>query len=516
MRPRRIGGRDMCWAHVRPEACLGPGVDDADLIRIMRHHDRPSDVLETGAVPAAPAPVVPLLSYQREDVEAEDRFRWNCWARQTGKSFTKALRRLLRGLARRRNQIFLSAGLRQCTELMSKVRQHCQALQVACDYHGFDALAELRERRLEVTLPGGVRIIGLPANPATARGFSGDVLLDEFAMHGDDRAIWAALFPTLLRGEGELDVASTPKGRGNVFHELSFNEAFGRSIVTLPQAVAQGLEADVEAVRRAMGDEELFRQEFLCEFLDESTAFLTYDQIRGCQSESCRPAASVEALAEIAASDGVAARHAGVEAGRDWFAGVDVGRKHDLTVIWVLQRSGGPGCGPVSDSATAAASDARRYVTVGLIELSRAPFTRQWDALAGLLRLGRLRRCVIDAGGIGMALAEEAERVFGSGRVEAVTFTAPFKSAVAIALRREVEARRLVIPANDRVLHDWRSVERDVTPIGHLKLTAPRGASGHADRFWAAALALHAAGQAPVEKSALTLPAGMFSARGAW
>lgn len=502
-------------ASVPAVAASSPCADGVSLIRVMRNNDRQSDALETGPAPAAPAPVVPLLPYQREDVEAEDRFRWNCWARQTGKSFTKALRRLLRGLARRRDQIFLSAGLRQCAELMCKVRQHCQALQVACDYHGFDDLAELRERRLEVALPGGVRIIGLPANPATARGFSGDVLLDEFAMHGDDRAIWAALFPTLLRGEGELDVASTPKGRGNVFYELSLNEAFGRSIVTLPQAVAQGLEADVDAAREAMGDEELFRQEFLCEFLDESTAFLTYDQIRGCQSESCRPATSVDALAEVAASDGATARKTWVEEDRDWFAGVDVGRKHDLTVIWVLQRHGGPGCA-ASGSATTTPPAAPEYTTVGLLELSHVPFSRQWEALAGLLRLGRLRRCAIDAGGIGMALAEEAERVFGSGRVEAVTFTAPFKSAIAIALRREVEARRIVIPVDDRVLHDWHSVERDVTPIGHLKLSARRGASGHADRFWAAALALHAAGQPPTSRHVLTLPAGMFSARGAW
>lgn len=34
------------------------------------------------------------------------------------------------------------------------------------------------------------RIIGLPANPETARGFTGDVLLDEFAMHAFDREIW--------------------------------------------------------------------------------------------------------------------------------------------------------------------------------------------------------------------------------------------------------------------------------------------------------------------------------------
>ncbi len=144
------------------------------------------------AEPARPAPVVPLLPYQREDVESEARFRWNCWARQTGKSFTKSLRRVLRGLSRGRTQIFLSAGERQSRELMDKARQHCQALKIATDYYDNRCFGDLRIRQLELALPGGVRVIGLPANPQTARGFTGDVLLDEFAMHAFDRDIWAA------------------------------------------------------------------------------------------------------------------------------------------------------------------------------------------------------------------------------------------------------------------------------------------------------------------------------------
>ena len=52
-------------------------------------------------------------------VEDEARLTWNCWARQTGKSFTFSLRRVLRGLQRRRNQIILSAGERQRREVIS-------------------------------------------------------------------------------------------------------------------------------------------------------------------------------------------------------------------------------------------------------------------------------------------------------------------------------------------------------------------------------------------------------------
>ncbi len=463
------------------------------------------------SVPAEPRAIVPLLDYQRVDVESPARFRWNCWARQTGKSFTKSLRRVLRGLVRRRNQIFLSAGERQCRELMDKARQHCQALRVAADFHEGDAFDGLRVRRMEIVLPGGARIIGLPAQPQTARGFTGDVLLDEFAMHAQDRDIWAALFPTLLRGDGELDVASTPRGRGNVFYDLSLNQRFSHSIVTLPQAVQQGLQVNVDDVRRAMGDEELFRQEFLCEFLDEATAFLTFAQIAACEDAACIPATRASQLADLR---------------QDLAVGVDVGRKRDLTVMWVLAaetRTIG------AWTATAGASDRAAgglpttcgeaqpcYRTVGLMELAGVPFAMQFSVLSELLRLPRVRRCCIDAGGVGMALAEEAVRAFGEHRVEAVTFTPMLKSQLALGLRRVIEERRIILPEDPRIRSDFHSVERGVSASGALHLSAPRSDQGHADRFWSAALAVHAADAGAGHAEVLSSRPSQFFRDGAW
>ncbi|MEP0844832.1 MAG: hypothetical protein HRF43_19195, partial [Phycisphaerae bacterium] len=97
---------------------------------------------------ASVEPVIPLLAYQRADVESEARFRWCCWSRQTGKSFTKSLRRLLRGMLRRRNQILLSAGERQSRELMLKVRQHCRALNIAASESGPEPFEGLGARSL--------------------------------------------------------------------------------------------------------------------------------------------------------------------------------------------------------------------------------------------------------------------------------------------------------------------------------------------------------------------------------
>ncbi|MFQ5590168.1 MAG: terminase large subunit domain-containing protein [Phycisphaerae bacterium] len=433
--------------------------------------------------PARVKPFVPLLGYQREDVESEARFRWNCWSRQTGKSFTKSLRRILRGLRRRRSQIFLSAGERQSRELMAKARQHCAALKIATDYYDGRFFKDMGVKQLEIVLPGDVRIIGLPANPQTARGFTGDVLLDEFAMHAFDEEIWAAMFPTLLRGAGELDVASTPKGRNNVFYRLSENDRFSKSVVTLSDAISQGLRADAEEIRRAMADETLYRQEFLCEFVDESTAFLTYDQIARCAAPTLVMHESVEQLEHV---------------GDELFVGVDVGRLRDLTVVWVLAEHDG------------------LMTTVAIFELRSATFRDQFALLVELMSIRHVRRCCIDAGGLGMQLAEDLVERFGVHRVEAVTFTPALKSQLACGLRLAVESKTIRIPNDERVRNDWHSVERTMTESGQFRLSAPRREGSHADRFWAAALAVHASEAAVGKAESLPTSSLRFARAGVW
>ena len=412
--------------------------------------------------PARPKAMVPLLSYQQAELEAEDRFRWSCWSRQVGKSFVKSLRRIVRGVRRGRDQLLISGGERQSRELMRKVKQHCRALNLVAEYRGLGGLGARVSKQMEVHLPNRVRVIALPANPDTVRGFSGDVFLDEFAMHPDDTAIWAAVFPTVLRDEGELDIASTPKGRGNLFYRLRENRMFRHSTVTLPQAIEAGLKVNPAEVRQALGDEALFRQEFLCEFLGEGLALLGYEMITACED----PRLSKEPDAEILSRGST-----------EVYAGVDVGRRRDLTVIWLLQRV------------------EEKYVTRGVLEMSGRPFREQFEVISKILSAPALQRCCMDAGGLGMQLSEMAVETFGEHRVEAVTLTRAIKESLAGRLRILVEEGSIRIPSDESIRRDWHSIRRMVTETGHVRLEADRLTSGHGDRFWAAALAVQAAGQ---------------------
>jgi len=410
-----------------------------------------------------------LYPYQKAIVFSPARFTWNCWARQTGKSFALSLRRVIRGIVRRRNQIILSAGERQSREVMDKVKQHCERMELIFDEIGFVDFRNIIIGKLEARLPGRCRIIALPANPMTARGYSGDVFLDEFAMHRDDKAIWAALFPTILRGDGELDIASTPHGQKNMFFQLRSYPQFRSGIVTLEEAAAHGLESDVPLMRSSIGDDQLWREEFCCEFLDEATSFMPYELIRSCQDERLSTDVAWERLRRPDA---------------DICVGVDLGRHRDITAIWIWKREGIREGSSVEDV----------FTTQGVLVLQDTPLPEQEAMLARILNQRGVRRMCLDATGMGMHMGELLTKQFGSHRFESINFSSSLKSQLAGGVKAFAERGLLRIPTDEAIVNDWHSMSRLVTAGGHVRFDADRSSGGHADRFWAAALGLHAAG----------------------
>jgi len=161
-----------------------------------------------------------------------------------------------------------------------------------------------------------------------------------------------------------------------------------------------------------------------------------------------------------------------VECG-DLYVGVDVGRKHDLTVIWVMEKIAGT------------------FYTRKLVEMKAETFAFQEEVLDGIVRLPNVKRVCIDSTGIGMQFAERA-KVRHGWKVEAVTFTAAVKSELAFPFRAAFEDKAIRIPESKEIRADLRAIKKDTTASGNIRFTADRGTNGHADRFWAGALAVHA------------------------
>src|SRR5205814_3739125 len=119
----------------------------------------------------------------------------------------------------------LSNSRENGAEFLLKCAEFCRAggwLFETKDESGSRHFKDTRmELRIQVRGKMG-RIKVLAANPRTARGFSGDLILDEFAFHQDDIAIWEAAEPILSSNTDFLcRIASTGNGRNNMFYRMA-------------------------------------------------------------------------------------------------------------------------------------------------------------------------------------------------------------------------------------------------------------------------------------------------------
>jgi len=379
-----------------------------------------------------------------------------------------------------------------------------------------------------VRCPNGKRITAMSSNPRRFRSKGGDVALDEFDFHDQPGEMWDAANAVTQWG-GSIRVFSTRSAEGTEFDrwaaackkllaafgitdfgrrdafpayaqliakakELKITPVFSYHRVTLDDAIAQGLaEKIAEATNVARSREEFrdwcrsksrnesaFLQEYMCQPSTDYSSWLTYALIRSCEHSAC-PKAGDELV--------------GYEGGV-CDIGVDVGRKHDLTVITVLEHVGDV-----------------RWLRLRK-EIKGMPTPEQEDVLAGIIRGVRLGRCCIDRSGIGLGLCEHTQRTFGEHCIEGIDLTNKNKEVLANDIRHSFEDRSVRISADDADLtEDQHKARKGVTATGAIRFEGERDDAGHSDRFWSLALALHAgSGQAHVPFE--YLPAGKCVAAG--
>ena len=411
-------------------------------------------------------PLVKLFPYQRKWLADKSRFKIAMVARQCGKSKFMAAPEVVEDVLDHESRgekarwIILSRGERQALEMMEEgIKPWCASYGAAFDAFDEDFKGDsgIVYKAHEVLFPHGSRITALPSNPDTARGFTANVVLDEFAIHHDSRKIWWALVPSVSRDDLKLRVLSTPRGKDNMFYELmtAQNSEWSRHTVDIYQAVEQGLDRDIVKFRAAVCDDDLWAQEYELKWLDEASAWLTYELITACEDPDAGKPEKYQ--------------------GGLCFIGNDIAVRNDLWVAWVWEL--------VGDVLWT------REVRV----LRHKTFAEQDAVMAELMGRYRVSRLSMDQTGMGEKPVEDAKRRY-SGRVEGVIFTPQAKLAVAILGKAAFEDRRVRIPAGDLVLRgDLHKPKKTVGPTGIPRIIAESDSSGHADRFWAAMLGIAAA-----------------------
>lgn len=329
-------------------------------------------------------------------------------------------------------------------------------------------------KALQILFSNGKRINALSSNPKAFRSKGGKVVWDEAAHHDQDREMWKAAKPTATWGF-PIRILSTHNGKQTMFYKFVEQIRQGKlnwslHKVDIFKAVADGL-TDKIFNRKTTSEERTawlkqqeedcfdnytWLEEFCCIPVDEATAFLSYEMISSVEATDIL----LEDLDDIKG---------------DLYVGVDIGRRKDLTVIYLIE------------------TVAKMNITRRVIVMEKAKFQYQREVLFSILSHKNMRRCCIDSTGLGMQLAEEAQDNFGKTRVEAVMFTSKSKEEMAYNMLTIFQDRMIKIPPDRHLREDLHSVRKVTTAANNIRFDVSGSeVTGHADRFWALALALHA------------------------
>lgn len=195
----------------------------------------------------------------------------NC-TRQWGKSTVTAVKAIHHAYFRSESLVLVvSRTERQSAEFLQKCKGFVRRLGLATRGDGQNAVS--------LKFSNGSRIVGLPSNEDGVRCFSnvGMLLIDEASRVSDK--MYDAVTPFLAVSDGSLWLMSTPNGKSGFFYrEWSGGEGWARISVpatSCPRIPSRFLDAE----RRRKG-EMMFRQEYLCEFMQEEGALFDEMQVR--------------------------------------------------------------------------------------------------------------------------------------------------------------------------------------------------------------------------------------------
>jgi len=304
--------------------------------------------------------------------------------------------------------------------------------------------------RVEFDLKAGpCRVWFLSAdNPDSIRGFGfNGIVIDEAAAIPVD--VWNyALRPTLAQTLGWAVFISTPAGR-NWFYDMftrGVERQPGFRSFTFPSNASPYFPAqEWEEARRTL-PEDVFRQEYMAEFLEDSAG--VFRGVDGCliQGETFNAERSTLNAQVV--------------------VGCDIAKHTDWTVLVAI------------DAKTGRCLEMERFNQLDWpVQRERiAAFVKRWRA-----------RLVMDATGVGDPVFDDLCRVLP--QVEGFKITAQTKRELVQGLMVAVEQRRVSWPAAwDVMTAEMKRYEYEIGPTGQVSYSAPSGY--HDDCVMALALAV--------------------------
>ncbi len=177
--------------------------------------------------------------------------------------------------------LILSRSLRQSGLVQRKVMHIYNAVG--------RPVAATEESALQLTLANGSRIVALPGQEGTVRGFSGvtRLILDEASRIPDE--LYYAVRPMLAVSGGRLLAMSTPYGKRGFFFEEWEHGGAGWARVRVTADRCERIPADFLAEERATLGPYWYAQEYECTFMETVDQVFGYDVVMGALTDGVTP-----------------------------------------------------------------------------------------------------------------------------------------------------------------------------------------------------------------------------------
>jgi hypothetical protein len=366
-------------------------------------------------------------------------------SRQLGKSETICRYALAYALAVP-NQLILivSGGARQAKEILKRIKRTIKNCPIKIGLETANST--------EVELFTGSRIISLPNNPDTVRGYPANFLfVDELDSIWDFLEFKAALFPSVSRVEGRIVVSGTFKGKKQLYE--TYAGPNGKPEKAWPSVVLPvwvNPPPDIEQQEHDLPPS-IFAQEFECVPFDAAGTLFPYEMFDSCIPRTSEGIAVIDHLDRSVLKDAL------------YYGGWDPAKLVDGSIFSGLELP----------------ANSRKLRLRTIENYSGMDYTTQAKEIGGLHRLFHYWKIKMDQTGVGEGPLELLENEIGS-HCEGVHFSRNIKEQLINDVRIAFQDREIEVPSHETLrkeLHDLDPKTLDHRP------------GGGSDHVWSLALA---------------------------
>ena len=197
-----------------------------------------------------------------------------------------------------------------------------------------------------------------------------------------------------------------------------------------------------------------FKQEYLCEFIDEASSYFPFDLIEGCIDQDS------EYIKFDQTPSGIL------------YAGYDPAKQVDSGVFTIISKN---------DRGEIRVVYQRAWHGIN--------YSEQLAEIERWMQFRRISSITTDQTGLGQKIQEDLERKFGAKAI-GMTFTQASKEKMIINLRQLMQDKKIKFPNDQMLIHELHSLERIQTEHS----TSYKHSNGeHDDRVWSLAMACYEA-----------------------